>query len=34
VTNATAVGSRAAQTVFYYLGAPRLVSVTLSGDFQ
>jgi len=33
VTNTTAVGSRAAQTVFYYLGAPRLMSVTFSTDF-
>jgi len=34
VTNAVAVGARAAQTVFYYLGAPRLASVTFSADFQ
>ena len=34
VTNAVAVGARAAQTVFYYMGAPRLLSVTFSADFQ
>jgi iron complex outermembrane recepter protein len=34
VTNATAVGARAAQTVFYYLGAPRFTSLTFSADFQ
>lgn len=34
VTNAVAVGSRAAQTVFYYLGAPRLLSLTFSADFR
>lgn len=38
VTNALAVatagGTRAAQTVFYYLGAPRFASLTLSADFQ
>jgi iron complex outermembrane receptor protein len=34
VTNATAVGSTAASTVFYYLGAPRLLSFTFSADFQ
>jgi iron complex outermembrane receptor protein len=34
VTNAVAIGGRAAQTVSYYLGAPRLVSVTFSTDFQ
>ncbi len=34
VTNAVAVGPRAAQTVFYYLGAPRFSSVTFSADFQ
>ena len=33
VTNAAAVGSRAAQTVFYYLGAPRLATLTFSTDF-
>jgi iron complex outermembrane receptor protein len=34
VVNAKPVGSTAAGTVFYYLGAPRLFSVTLSADFQ
>ena len=34
VTNAIAVGNRAAQSVFYYLGAPRLVTLTFSTDFQ
>ena len=34
VTNAVAVGARAAQTVFYYLGAPRFASLTFSADFQ
>ena len=34
VTNAVAVGTRTAQTVFYYMGAPRLASVTFSADFQ
>jgi iron complex outermembrane recepter protein len=33
VLNATAVGTQAASTVFYYLGAPRFFSVTLSADF-
>ena len=33
VVNAVAVGTYAASTVFYYLGAPRLLSVTFSGDF-
>ncbi|WMW81050.1 TonB-dependent receptor [Undibacterium cyanobacteriorum] len=33
VTNAKAVGSFAASSVFYYMGAPRLTSVTLSADF-
>jgi iron complex outermembrane recepter protein len=33
VVNAKAIGSTTAGTVFYYLGAPRLVSVTLSADF-
>lgn len=34
VSNALVYGSRAAQNVFYYLGAPRFFSVTLSADFQ
>jgi iron complex outermembrane receptor protein len=39
VTNAQPIvysttSTRAAQTVFYYLGAPRLFTVTLSADFQ
>ena len=33
VLNATAVGTQAAGTVFYYLGAPRFFSVSLSADF-
>ena len=33
VLNATAIGTQAAGTVFYYLGAPRFFSVTLSADF-
>jgi iron complex outermembrane receptor protein len=33
VVNAKAVGTYGASTVFYYLGAPRLLSVTFSGDF-
>ncbi len=31
--NAVAVGTQSASTVFYYLGAPRFFSVTLSADF-
>jgi iron complex outermembrane receptor protein len=34
VTNAVAIGTRAAQTVSYYMGAPRLASITFSADFQ
>ena len=34
VVNAKAVGSTAASTVFYYLGAPRLITFTFSADFQ
>ena len=34
VVNAQAVGTTKAGTVFYYLGAPRLFSLTLSADFQ
>ncbi|OYU73689.1 MAG: hypothetical protein CFE45_36640 [Burkholderiales bacterium PBB5] len=34
VTNAVAIGTRAAQSVSYYLGAPRLASITFSADFQ
>ena len=33
VLNATAVGTQTASTVFYYLGAPRFFSMTLSADF-
>jgi iron complex outermembrane recepter protein len=33
VTNATAYPGAAARTVFYYLGAPRFASVTLSVDY-
>lgn len=33
VTNARAYGNAAAKTVFYYAGAPRFASVTLSVDF-
>lgn len=33
ITNAKPVGSFGASTVFYYMGAPRLTSVTLSADF-
>jgi iron complex outermembrane receptor protein len=33
VTNAAAYGTATAKTVFYYMGAPRFASVTLSGDF-
>jgi iron complex outermembrane receptor protein len=33
VLNAVAAGGVAAGTVFYYLGAPRLVSLSLSADF-
>jgi iron complex outermembrane receptor protein len=33
VLNASAVGGVNAGTVFYYLGAPRLISFTLSSDF-
>ena len=33
VLNAVAVGTQAASTVFYYLGAPRFTSITLSADF-
>lgn len=33
VTNAKAYGTAGAKTVFYYMGAPRFASVTLSGDF-
>lgn len=33
VLNAKAYGNQAAGTVFYYLGAPRFMSVTLSADF-
>jgi iron complex outermembrane receptor protein len=33
VLNAQPVGSLGAGSVFYYLGAPRFVSVTLSADF-
>ena len=33
VLNAVAVGTQAAGNVFYYLGAPRFVSVSLSADF-
>lgn len=33
VTNAKAYGTYAARTVFYYLGAPRFISATLSMDF-
>ena len=33
VLNAKAVGTQNASTVFYYLGAPRFFSVTLSADF-
>lgn len=34
VTNALAYGSVTASTVYYYLGAPRMVSLSLSADFQ
>ena len=34
VINAQAYGTVRANTVFYYLGAPNFVSVTLSGDFN
>jgi iron complex outermembrane recepter protein len=34
VVNALAVGTTPASTVFYYLGAPSFVSMTLSADFQ
>ena len=33
VLNAVAVGTQAAGSVFYYLGAPRFFSMTLSADF-
>ncbi|QJQ06182.1 TonB-dependent receptor [Undibacterium piscinae] len=33
VTNAQAVGVYAGRNVFYYMGSPRLASVTLSADF-
>ncbi len=33
VVNATPVGATPASTVYYYLGAPRLFSLTLSADF-
>ncbi len=33
VLNARAIGTQGAATVFYFLGAPRLVSTTLSTDF-
>ncbi|MFZ6745762.1 TonB-dependent receptor [Undibacterium sp. JH2W] len=33
VTNALAYGTATAKSVFYYLGAPRFTSVTLSADF-
>ncbi|MFZ6819273.1 TonB-dependent receptor [Undibacterium sp. Ji22W] len=33
ITNAKAYGTAGAKTVFYYMGAPRFASVTLSGDF-
>ena len=33
VTNALPYGTAAAKGVFYYLGAPRFMSVTLSADF-
>jgi len=32
-TNAVAYGTRSAQTVSYYLGAPRMLSLTFSADF-
>ncbi|MDC6168580.1 TonB-dependent receptor [Paucibacter sp. XJ19-41] len=34
VSNATAYPNRPAQSVFYYLGAPRFFSVSLSADFN
>lgn len=34
VTNAVAYQSQAAQRVFYYLGAPRLSTLTFSADFE
>ena len=33
ILNAVAVGTQTANTVFYYLGAPRFFSMTLSADF-
>ena len=33
VLNATAAGTQTASTVFYYLGAPRLISLSVSADF-
>lgn len=33
VTNAKAYGTAGARTVFYYMGAPRFASITVSGDF-
>ncbi len=34
VSNAVAFGTRTAQNVFYYLGAPRFFSVSVSADFN
>jgi len=33
IINSKVVGTQAASTVFYYLGAPRFSSVTLQADF-
>ena len=33
VLNATTYGAATAKSVYYYMGAPRFVSVTLSTDF-
>ncbi|MBU6257241.1 MAG: TonB-dependent receptor [Burkholderiales bacterium] len=34
IVNAVAVGTTSASTVYYYLGAPRLLTLTLSADFD